>query len=97
MPSVVLLDATPLAGSGCTRADTTYVRALIGDGRQHPERPERALGFAADRWAEAPDGVPGDAPARARLVMSSHPRTRVVPRAETVRQAQTGVAEARDG
>jgi hypothetical protein len=158
MPSVVLLDATPLAGTGCDRSDRTYVRGLIGDFRHHPEperrrllhaaslgaagrvritagvddaRPAelrsgatlaamaaglpvrdseipelgeqlravgaRASGFAADRWAEALDGVLEDASARAGLVVSSHPRARAVLWAETVRQAKACVAEARDG
>jgi len=154
MPPVVLLDATPLAGTGCDRADTTDVRGMIGDVRHHvaPERPRSLLGaaarvrvtagvddarpaelrgratraamaarlpvteseipelgeqlgaagahtsgFAADRWAEARDGVPEDASALARLVMSSRTHARAVPWAETVRQAKACFAEARDG
>jgi len=47
MPPMVLLDATPLAGTGCDQADTTYVRGLIGEFRHDPEQGRPQLLLAA--------------------------------------------------
>lgn len=46
MPSMVLLDATPLSGTGCDRADTAYVRGLIDAFGHGPEesRPRLLVG-----------------------------------------------------
>jgi hypothetical protein len=52
MPPVVLLDATPVAGTGRDRAATTHVRGLLDESPRDPESARRT----DSRDAAASDG-----------------------------------------